>query len=102
MYPINPQSVARDRERHSTSGAKSDLLTELGRRDVLAEIVLLDSEHHRPRTSPITRAHRLDASRGGPVRRNRLLGDAVQQLAFYPLLGSPGARAYTLSSCDAR
>ena len=29
VYAINPMQVARYRERHSTSGAKSDLLTEL-------------------------------------------------------------------------
>src|SRR5256714_12173019 len=44
VYAINPMSVARYRERHSTSGAKSDA------RDahVLAEIVRLDHAHHRP------------------------------------------------------
>ncbi len=42
VYPINPMSVARYRERHSTSGAKSDA----GDAHVLAEIVRLDSEHH--------------------------------------------------------
>ena len=36
--------VARYRERHSTSGAKSDA----GDAHVLAEIVRLDREHHRP------------------------------------------------------
>ena len=44
VYPINPRQVARYRERHSTSGGKSDP------RDahVLAEIVRLDRAHHRP------------------------------------------------------
>jgi transposase len=43
VYAINPMSVARYRERHSTSGAKSDA----GDAHVLAEIVRLDSAHHR-------------------------------------------------------
>ena len=42
-YAINPMSVARYRERHSTSGAKSDA----GDAHVLAEIVRLDHAHHR-------------------------------------------------------
>jgi transposase len=44
VYAINPMSVARYRERHSTSGAKSDA----GDAHVLAEIVRLDRAHHRP------------------------------------------------------
>jgi transposase len=48
VYPINPMSVARYRERHSTSGAKSDA----GDAHVLAEIVRLDHSHHRPTTGP--------------------------------------------------
>src|SRR5439155_21565385 len=43
VYPINPMSVARYRQRHSTSGAKSDA----GDAHVLAEIVRLDHAHHR-------------------------------------------------------
>jgi transposase len=44
VFAINPISVARYRERHSTSGAKSDS----GDAHVLAEIVRLDRAHHRP------------------------------------------------------
>src|SRR5262249_42202848 len=44
VFAINPMSVARYRERHSTSGAKSDS----GDAHVLAEIVRLDRAHHRP------------------------------------------------------
>ena len=46
VFPINPLQVARCRQRHSTSGAKSDG----GDAHVLAEIVRLDREHprHRP------------------------------------------------------
>jgi transposase len=44
VFAINPMSVARYRERHGTSGAKSDR----GDAHVLAEIVRLDRDHHRP------------------------------------------------------
>src|SRR3712207_5877660 len=44
VYVINPLQVARYRERHGTAGAKSDP----GDAHVLAEIVRLDREHHRP------------------------------------------------------
>jgi transposase len=44
VFAINPMSVARYRERHATSGAKSDR----GDAHVLAEIVRLDRDHHRP------------------------------------------------------
>lgn len=44
VYAINPLSSARYRERHATSGAKSDA----DDAHVLAEIVRLDREHHRP------------------------------------------------------
>jgi transposase len=43
VFAINPMSAARYRERHSTSGAKSDA----GDAHVLAEIVRLDHAHHR-------------------------------------------------------
>ena len=44
VFPINPLSVARYRERHSTSGAKSDAADA----HLLAEIVRLDRAHHLP------------------------------------------------------
>lgn len=44
VYAINPMQVARYRERHSTSGAKSDP----GDAHVLSEIVRTDRAHHRP------------------------------------------------------
>src|SRR6266700_3812710 len=44
VFAINPMSTARYRERHCTSGAKSDA----GDAHVLAEIVRLDRAHHRP------------------------------------------------------
>ncbi|GAA3185882.1 IS110 family transposase [Blastococcus jejuensis] len=44
VFPLNPVQVARYRERHGASGAKSDR----GDAHVLAEIVRLDRDHHRP------------------------------------------------------
>ncbi len=44
VYAMNPVQVARYRERHTTSGAKSDP----GDAHVLAEIVRVDRGHHRP------------------------------------------------------
>jgi transposase len=44
VYAINPMQVARYRERHSTSGAKSDAADA----HLLAEIVRVDRTHHRP------------------------------------------------------
>jgi transposase len=44
VFAINPMSTALYRERHSTSQAKSDA----GDAHVLAEIVRLDRDHHRP------------------------------------------------------
>jgi transposase len=43
-YAINPLQAARYRERHTTSGAKSDA----GDAHALAELVRLDRAHHRP------------------------------------------------------
>ena len=44
VYAINPLQVGRYRERHGVSGAKSDP----GDAHVLAELVRLDRDHHRP------------------------------------------------------
>jgi transposase len=44
VYAINPMSVARYRQRHVTSGAKSDA----GDAKVLADLVRTDRQHHRP------------------------------------------------------
>jgi hypothetical protein len=44
VFPINPMSVARYRERHPTSGAKSDTADA----HLLAEIVRLHPAVHRP------------------------------------------------------
>jgi transposase/transposase IS116/IS110/IS902 family protein len=44
VYAVNPLQAARYRERHGASGAKSDP----GDAHVLAELVRLDRDHHRP------------------------------------------------------
>jgi transposase len=44
VFAVNPLSVARYRERHVTSGAKSDA----GDAKVLADLVRTDRQHHRP------------------------------------------------------
>jgi hypothetical protein len=44
VYAVNPLQASRYRERHGVSGAKSDP----GDAHVLAELVRLDREHHRP------------------------------------------------------
>src|SRR5215207_10916606 len=44
VFAVNPLQAARYRERHGTSGAKSDP----GDAHVLAELVRLDRDHHRP------------------------------------------------------
>jgi transposase len=44
VFAVNPLSVARYRERHVTSGAKSDP----GDAKVLADLVRTDRQHHRP------------------------------------------------------
>jgi transposase len=65
VFAINPLSAARYRQRHSTSGAKSDA----GDAHVLAEIVRLDRDHYRPSHrghDPPTPDHR--ACPVGPLR----------------------------------
>ena len=57
VYPINPQQSAKYRQRHSTSGAKSDP----GDAHVLAEIVRTDRDHHRPMTGDSEHAEAVKA-----------------------------------------
>lgn len=54
VYPINPQQSAQYRQRHSTSGAKSDP----GDAHMLAEIVRTHRAHHRPATGKATLLNR--------------------------------------------
>jgi len=51
VFPLNPVQVARYRERHGASGAKSDR----GDAHVLAEIVRLDRAHHQPWPATVPR-----------------------------------------------
>nr|GLK40432.1 hypothetical protein GCM10017611_73070 [Rhodococcus wratislaviensis] len=44
MYPVNPLAVARYRDRHHVSGAKSDA----GDAKLLADLVRTDRHNHRP------------------------------------------------------
>jgi transposase len=80
VYAINPLSVARYRERHSTSGAKSDGADA----HLLAEIVRLDRRHHRPvaEDTDLGEAIKLTA------RTHQSLIAAVTWLACGPLCGS--------------
>jgi transposase len=64
VYAINPMQVARYRERHSTSGAKSDPADA----HVLAEIVRLDRSHHRPVAGDSEIAEHVKVA-AGPIRR---------------------------------
>jgi transposase len=70
VYAINPMSVARYRERHSTSGAKSDAADA----HVLAEIVRLDHAHHRPVAGDSDQAEAM-----------KLLARSHQTLIFRPI-----------------
>ena len=63
VFAINPMQVARYRQRHSTSGAKSDA----GDAHVLAEIVRLDREHHRPVAGDSPDAARRSSFWPGPI-----------------------------------
>ena len=64
VYPVNPMQVARYRERHSTSGAKSDPADA----HLLAEIVRLDRAH--PARSPGTlRSPSMSRSPPGRIRQ---------------------------------
>ena len=75
VFAINPMSVARYRERHSTSGAKSDAADA----HLLAEIVRLDRAHHRPvagdsqgaEAIKLLRVTRPPATEPGTPRRRR-------------------------------
>ena len=64
VFAINPLQVARYRERHSVSGAKSDPADA----HVLAEIVRLDRAHHRRLAGDSEIAEQVK-SRPGRIRR---------------------------------
>ena len=55
VFAVNPLQVARYRERHSVSGAKSDR----GDAHILAEVVRLDRAHHHRLAAPSTLAEQI-------------------------------------------
>jgi len=85
VYAVNPMSTSRYRDRHSTSGAKSDP----GDAKVLADMVRTDRHNHRPIAGDsvaveavkiLARAHQsLVWSRG---RQNNMLRSTLRE--FYP------------------
>jgi len=99
VFAINPLSAARYRERHGTSGAKSDR----GDAHVLAEIVRLDRDHHRPIAgdSPtvdglklVTRSHQAfiwDRTRHFQRLRSALRESFPAALEAFPDLMAPEA-----------
>jgi hypothetical protein len=99
VFPLNPVQVARYRERHGASGAKSDR----GDAHVLAEIVRLDRAHHRPMAgdSPeveglklVARSHQAfiwDRTRHLQRLRSALREFFPAALAAFPELNSPEA-----------
>jgi Transposase/Transposase IS116/IS110/IS902 family len=99
VYAVNPMSVARYRERHSTSGAKSDA----GDAWLLADLVRTDAARHRPVAGDsaaaggikvLARAHqRLIWERNRTVLRLRstLREYFPAALAAFPDLAAPDA-----------
>jgi Transposase/Reverse transcriptase (RNA-dependent DNA polymerase) len=109
VFAINPMQVARYRQRHSTSGAKSDAADA----HLLVEIVRLDREHHRrspatprrPRRSSwsLVRTRRRSsymAPRGaGPGSRRRLVAwDRVRSNKGARSAGVDGFTAYAVEA----
>ena len=105
VFAINPMSVARYRERHSTSGAKSDA----GDAHVLAEIVRLDRAHHRPVAGDSAQAEAIklvarsppDADLG-PARQVLRLRSALREFFPAALAAFDDLTAPTRWSCLAR
>src|ERR1035437_4815307 len=73
VFAINPMSVARYRQRHSTSGAKSDA----GDAHILAEIVRLDRAHHRQVAGDSALA---EAVKPAPRTHQSLVWDRTRQI----------------------
>ncbi|MGB6454663.1 MAG: transposase [Streptosporangiaceae bacterium] len=88
VFPVNPLSVARYRQRHSTSGAKSDGADA----HLLAEIVRLDRAHHRAVAgdSPQADAVKIVAALGRANRRDTVARSRqIQALLREPQLRQP-------------
>jgi transposase len=100
VYAVNPLQVARYRERHGVSGAKSDP----GDAHTLAELVRLDRAHHRPvagdselaeHVKVLTRAHQ--SMIWSRQRQTNMLRSMLRE--FYP--GALAAFAEDLAGRDA-
>ena len=89
VFAVNPMSTSRYRDRHSTSGAKSDP----GDAKVLADMVRTDRHNHRP-VAGRQRTGRGDQGPGpGPPDDDLVEGPPDQLLALHPagvLPGRPG------------
>jgi transposase len=108
VFAINPMSTARYRQRHGTSGAKSDP----GDAHVLAEIVRLDRDHHRPIAADstaseamklITRSHQTmiwDRTRHVLRLRSALREYFPAALAAFDDLDAPDALALLQAAPD--
>jgi len=95
VYAVNPLQAARYRERHGTSGAKSDP----GDAHVLAELVRLDRAHHRPvagdsavagHVKVLTRTHQ------SMIWSRQRQGNALRSMLreFYPARWPPSATSW--------
>jgi transposase len=108
VFAINPLSTARYRQRHSTSGAKSDA----GDAHVLAEIVRLDRAHHRTIAGDSThsqamklvaRSHQTliwDRTRHIARLRSALREFFPAALAAFEDLGAPDALSLLMQAPD--
>ena len=108
VFAINPLSTARYRQRHSTSGAKSDA----GDAHVLAEIVRLDRAHHRTIAGDSTdsqamklvaRSHQTliwDRTRHMARLRSALREFFPAALAAFEDLGAPDALSLLVQAPD--
>ena len=65
VFAVNPMSTSRYRDRHSTSGAKSDP----GDAKVLADMVRTDRHNHRPVAADSETVARRSRSWPGPTSR---------------------------------
>ena len=96
VLEANPTSTSRCRERHTTSGAKSDpgdarVLAEFG--DDPNRYADAKSRKNYAGTSPITRASGKSHVVLARYARNGRLADACHLWAFATLTHSPGAKA---------
>src|SRR5439155_26482891 len=86
VYAINPLAASRYRERHATSGAKSDP----GDAKVLAELVRTDRHNHRPVAGDSELAASLQVLGPGPPEPDLESATAHQSAAQQPARVLPG------------